>query len=56
MHLDVRTEAGDDLDAVATGILERGGRALDHDWGELPWRVLVDPSGNEFCLLGPDDA
>ena len=21
------------------------------DWGDLPWRVLADPSGNELCLL-----
>ena len=28
-----------------------GARELDPDWGELPWRVLTDPSGNELCLL-----
>lgn len=54
MHLDVRPEADDDPDTVVAGILDRGGRALDHAWGELPWRVFVDPSGNEFCLLGHD--
>lgn len=51
MHLDVRPEADDDPDAVVAGILERGGRELDHDWGDLPWRVFLDPSGNEFCVL-----
>lgn len=54
IHLDVRPEAGDDPDAVAAGIVERGGRELDHEWGDLPWRVFVDPSGNELCLLSPD--
>ena len=51
MHLDVRLEAGDDADAVAAGIAERGGRELHPAWGELRWRVYVDPSGNEFCVL-----
>lgn len=51
VHLDVRPEAGDDPEAVYAGIRERGGRDHEHDWGELPWRVFVDPSGNEFCVL-----
>lgn len=54
MHLDVRPEAGDDPDAVVAEILERGGRELGHDWGDLPWRVFADPSGNEFCVLAQD--
>jgi len=51
MHLDVRLEPGDDADAVAQGIAERGGRELHFDWGDLPWRHFADPSGNEFCVL-----
>jgi predicted enzyme related to lactoylglutathione lyase len=51
MHLDVRLEPGDDSDAVARGIADRGGRELHPDWGDLPWRVFADPSGNEFCVL-----
>jgi len=51
LHLDLRLEAGDDPDAVAAGIAERGGRELHPDWGDLPWRVFADPSGNEFCVL-----
>jgi hypothetical protein len=31
--------------------LAAGASRLDHDWGELPWTSLTDPSGNEFCLL-----
>jgi predicted enzyme related to lactoylglutathione lyase len=50
-HLDVRLEAGDDADRVATGIERRGGRELHPDWGDLPWRVFADPSGNELCVL-----
>ena len=51
MHLDIRLEAADDPDEVAAGIAERGGRELHPDWGELPWRLYADPSGNEFCVL-----
>jgi hypothetical protein len=52
LHLDVRLEAGDDPDALAAGIAARGGREVQHpEWGELPWRFYLDPSGNEFCVL-----
>lgn len=54
VHLDVRPEADDDPEEVVAGILERGGRELGHEWGDLPWRVFLDPSGNEFCVLGQD--
>lgn len=51
IHLDVRLEPDDDPDAVAAGISARGGEELFPDWGELPWRVFRDPSGNELCVL-----
>jgi hypothetical protein len=51
MHLDVRLEPGDDVNSVVRGIIDRGGRELHTDWGDLPWRVFADPSGNEFCVL-----
>jgi hypothetical protein len=51
MHLDIRLEVDDDPDDVATGIAARGGRELNPHWGELPWRLFADPSGNEFCML-----
>ncbi|HIZ97342.1 MAG TPA: VOC family protein [Candidatus Janibacter merdipullorum] len=54
IHLDVRPEAGDDPEAVIAGIVERGGSELGHEWGDLPWRVFVDPSGNEFCVLAQE--
>ncbi|MFL4474800.1 VOC family protein [Paeniglutamicibacter sp. MACA_103] len=51
MHLDLRLEAGDDPGEVAAQISARGGREIHPGWGELPWRVYQDPSGNEFCVL-----
>ncbi|MHA6799668.1 VOC family protein [Bounagaea algeriensis] len=50
-HLDIRLGTGDDPGAVAAGITERGGHELHPDWGELPWRIYADPSGNELCVL-----
>lgn len=51
LHLDVRLEQGDDLDDVLAGVADRGGQELSPGWGELPWTVCADPSGNVFCLL-----
>ncbi len=51
LHLDVRLGPGDRPDAVAAGIAEWGGRELHPDWGDLPWRIYADPSGNELCVL-----
>jgi hypothetical protein len=51
LHLDVRLEPGEDPDAVAASIAERGGRRLQPERVELPWRIYADPSGNEFCVL-----
>jgi len=51
LHLDLRLEGGDDPDAVVARVVELGGRELHPDWGELPWRLVTDPSGNELCLL-----
>lgn len=54
MHLDLRVPPGVDHDAALAGLLDLGARRLDHDWGDLPWTVLVDPGNNEFCLLRAD--
>lgn len=51
MHLDLRLEPGDDPDAVVARLRDLGGHEMFPDWGDLPWRVFADPSGNEFCLL-----
>ncbi|GGL25272.1 VOC family protein [Phycicoccus endophyticus] len=50
-HLDIRLEGEDELEAALDHARHLGARELDHGWGPLPWRVLLDPSGNEVCLL-----
>ncbi|MEU8614552.1 VOC family protein [Actinoplanes sp. NPDC048791] len=53
VHLDVRPYPGDDLDAEAARLRGLGATAVDLAGGDVPWVVLADPEGNEFCLLTP---
>ncbi|MFF5180195.1 VOC family protein [Micromonospora sp. NPDC000316] len=50
VHLDVRPYPGDNLAAEAARLRALGATAIDLD---VPWMVLADPEGNEFCLLAP---
>lgn len=49
LHLDVRPSSGSQADEVAR-LCTLGAAVLDEAPG-LPWIVLVDPEGNEFCVL-----
>lgn len=51
MHVDLRLESGDDMEAVTAQVQAGGGEVMEHQWGQLPWRIFQDPSGNEFCIL-----
>ena len=52
LHLDVRP-VGRSHAAELERLLGLGARRADVGQGEVPWVVLADPEGNEFCLLGP---
>ena len=47
-------------DPAAQAEVERliglGARPADIGQGEVPWVVLADPEGNEFCVLGSLEA
>lgn len=49
LHLDFRP---DDQDAEVDRLLALGASRVDIGQGEVPWVVLADPEGNEFCVLG----
>lgn len=51
LHLDVRPTASyeDELQRL----IGLGATRADIGQGGVPWVVLADPEGNEFCLLGP---
>lgn len=51
LHLDVRPADGTTQAAELSRLLGLGARPVDIGQGEVPWHVLADPEGNEFCLL-----
>jgi Glyoxalase-like domain len=52
LHLDIRP-VGSPHEAEVERLLGLGARRADVGQGEVPWVVLADPEGNEFCVLGP---
>ena len=40
-------------DAEVERLIGLGARRADVGQGRVPWVVLADPEGNEFCVLGP---
>lgn len=55
VHLDLAPHPFErDGQAVAVARLEALGAApADAGRDDFPWKVLTDPEGNEFCVLGP---
>ncbi|MBO3744241.1 VOC family protein [Actinoplanes flavus] len=53
VHLDVRPYPGDDPAAEADRLRALGATTVDLGGNDIPWTVLADPEGNEFCLLAP---
>lgn len=53
VHLDIRPYPGDDQAAEADRLRALGATDLDLGQGDVPWTVLTDPEGNEFCVLTP---
>jgi predicted enzyme related to lactoylglutathione lyase len=50
LHLDFRPQ---DQDAAVQHFLDAGAARADIGQGSVPWVVLTDPEGNEFCVLSP---
>ena len=50
LHLDVNP-SGCDQDEELARLLALGARRADVGQRDVPWVVLADPEGNEFCLL-----
>lgn len=48
LHMDFRP---DNQEAEVDRFLRAGARRADVGQGEVPWEVLADPEGNEFCVL-----
>ena len=53
IHLDVQARDGDQ-EAEVERVTALGATPVDIGQGDVPWVVLADPEGNEFCILrGP---
>ncbi|WP_405705737.1 VOC family protein [Streptomyces xanthophaeus] len=53
VHLDLRPYPGDDPAAEVARLRALGATDTDVREGDVPWTVLADPEGNEFCVLSP---
>ncbi|MFJ7154122.1 VOC family protein [Streptomyces sp. NPDC101118] len=51
LHLDLA--GGSDWQAEVSRLLALGATRVDIGQGDVPWDVLADPEGNEFCVLRP---
>jgi len=55
LHIDLAPEGDDDQDVEVQRLLDLGASRVDVGQGDVPWVVLADPEGNEFCVLSPRD-
>ena len=55
LHLDLGSSSAAHQAAVAERACRLGGSRIDIGQGPVPWVVLADPEGNEFCVLEPRD-
>lgn len=52
-HFDLAPAAGTDFATELDRLLALGAEKVDIGQGDVPWEVLADPDGHEFCLLRP---
>ena len=53
VHLDLATESARHQAAEVERLLALGAVPADIGQGDVPWTVLADPEGSEFCVLSP---
>jgi predicted enzyme related to lactoylglutathione lyase len=53
VHLDLATESAENQAALVARLRSLGAQPVDVGQGDVPWAVLADPEGNEFCVLEP---
>src|ERR1700750_611801 len=53
VHLDLATESAAHQAAEVERLLALGAVPADIGQRDVPWTVLADPEGNEFCVLAP---
>jgi hypothetical protein len=53
VHLDVASQSAEHQASELERLLALGAVPADIGQEDVPWHVLADPEGNEFCLLDP---
>ncbi|MFI0977461.1 VOC family protein [Streptomyces sp. NPDC021093] len=53
VHLDLATTSAAHQAELVARLLALGATPADVGQGDVPWTVLADPEGNEFCVLEP---
>jgi Glyoxalase-like domain len=53
VHLDIAPLPEEDQAAEVERLRSLGATRADIGQGDVPWVVLADPEGNEFCVLSP---
>jgi Glyoxalase-like domain len=52
VHIDLAATSAAHQAELAERLKELGASPADVGQGDVPWTVLADPAGNEFCILG----
>lgn len=55
VHLDLATTSAAHYTELVARVRALGATPADVGQGDVPWTVLADPEGNEFCVLEPRD-
>ena len=53
VHLDLASASVEHQEELVRRVRDLGATPADVGQGEVPWVVLADPEGNEFCVLSP---
>ncbi len=53
LHLDIAPLEGEDQATEVERLIGHGASRVDIGQGDVPWVVMADPEGNEFCVLTP---
>ena len=56
VHVDLATTSADHQADLVARLRALGATPADVGQGDVPWTVLADPEGNEFCVLEPRPA
>jgi predicted enzyme related to lactoylglutathione lyase len=53
IHLDLASSSLTDQAEIVRRAISLGAARVDIGQGSVPWEVMADPEGNEFCVLEP---